>query len=212
MDQSGRVPSPELTRWLGRGQVVYKAIEDGIPNRPRNALPQKSQLFVASFHLNHDFHGAILHLLEAAGAYDGAAFALLRPIVDSYVKGMWMLACASDENIERTIAGESVSPPLVNMMDAVDKLSGQQHFSQIRLALPALHSFTHGGFEQLVRRFDPNDQWNPSYTDEERISLVFRASWTSTAFARMYCIHIDGPDSAGLKTIVSAYEENLRTV
>ncbi len=136
---------------------------------------------------------------------------MLRPVVESYIKGMWLFYCADDTKIERTIADKSVRTSLEIMMNEVDKKHGHLHFSQIRSNLPRLHSFTHGGFQQIVRRFDAGGGWGSSYTDEEKRSLLVQASWTATAFARMYCLNAEGPESASRKKIEDSYEANLRS-
>ncbi len=97
-------------------------------------------------------------------------------------------------------------------MDEVDVRLGNPQFSQIRANLGRLNSLTHGGFEQLVRRFDAEGGWGPSYTPQEKLDLLVQASWTATSMARMYCQLVEGPDSRSSKDVEAAYEANLRTV
>jgi len=89
---------------VAKAQAVHEAIRSSMPEFPMavtNYDVRRGQLFATSFHLNHDLHGSIIRLISAGGSCDGGAFALLRPLVESFVKGMWLFYCASARN-ERT--------------------------------------------------------------------------------------------------------------
>ena len=77
-------------------------------------------LVAALFSLVMEHHGAILYLLKS-GQFDGSAFALVRPLIDSAYRAHWIYACAKPEIVLRIKNGENVYPGLVNMANEVKK-------------------------------------------------------------------------------------------
>jgi hypothetical protein len=54
------------------------------------------------------------------------------------------------------------------MMDELDKKIGDSVFAGLRANVRTLHGFTHGGLEQLGRRFDAEGNLRANYSDQDR--------------------------------------------
>lgn len=153
-------------------------------------------LVAALFSLTLEHHGAILHLLKA-GQFDGSAFTLVRPFVDGTYRAHWIYACAKPDIVVRIKNGEDVYPGLINMATEVEKKSDAGGiFAAIAPYIHALHGYTHGGIEQLGRRFDAAGDVRPNYADAEKLEAIRATTGYITALAIAWCqlISTDAPD------------------
>lgn len=153
-------------------------------------------LVAALFSLTLEHHGAILHLLKA-GQFDGSAFTLVRPLVDGTYRAHWIYACAKPDIVVRIKNGEDVYPGLVNMATEVEKKSDAGGiFAAIRPYIHALHGYTHGGIEQLGRRFDAAGDIRANYADGEKLEAIRATTGYITALAIAWCqlISPEAPD------------------
>ncbi len=146
----------ELSAWI-HGHTN----ERNYPNNPGLALLQQSQ----------DICDAIRILLEANLA--GPAWALARSMLETYVRGLWLLNHASDEEIEMFLAGNKL-PGFNKLLDAIgnDEETGGAWIHKIcELNREAFHDLTHGGIEHVLRRIT-DDSIEPNYPEEEKIRLI----------------------------------------
>ena len=153
-------------------------------------------LVAALVSLTLEHHGAILHLLRA-GQFDGSAFTLLRPLVDGTYRAHWIYACAKPDIVVRIKNGEDVYPGLINMATEVEKKSDAGGiFAAIAPYINALHGYTHGGIEQLGRRFDAAGDVRANYADAEKLEAIRATTGYITALAIAWCqiISTDAPD------------------
>ncbi len=58
------------------------------------------------------------------------------------------------------------------MMEAIDKVSGADFFAGMKGNVKVMHGFTHGGREQLGRRFDAEGNLRANYSDDEKKEVV----------------------------------------
>lgn len=146
----------ELSTWI---HAHIKEAE--YPKNPGLALFQQSQ----------DICDAIRILLEAN--LPGPAWALARPMLDTYVRGLWLLNRASDEEIEMFLAGNE--PPgfkdLLNAIGKDEEAGGAWIHKICELNRKAFHDLTHGGIEHVLRRIT-DDSIEPNYPEEEKIRLI----------------------------------------
>ena len=126
-----------------------------------------------------DIAEAIIILLERK--LPGPAWTLARPLRESFVRGVWVLHCASDEQVEDFRNGKCPSfPELLKAMDDHDE--AKLHADWIRANLEnttILNDFTHGGIEHVLRRITENDEKTlsgtvvePNYPEHELEYLV----------------------------------------
>ncbi len=146
-------------------------------------------ILVASLYsLVEEHHGAILYLL-GAGQFDGSAFSLARPLIESGLRAHWIYSCAKPEHIQQIRTGkENVYPPLRNMAEEIEKqMQAGGIFEAIIPGIKSLHEFTHGGLEQLLWRFDSNGNIRPSFSDDDRRMLVDSVTAHFTMLSIAWC-------------------------
>lgn len=66
----------------------------------------------ACFTIVRDHHGAIVHLIGEK--HPSPAFSLARSVYEGYLRGQWLLKCASDAQVERFLDGESFRDEINN--------------------------------------------------------------------------------------------------
>ena len=126
-----------------------------------------------------DVSDAIIILLQ--GPLPGPAWTLARPLLESFVRGVWILHCASDEQVEKFYKGKvSKFPKLLKAMDNHDE--AKLHAAWIRAQMAnedIFHDFTHGGIEHVIRRITENEEKTlsntvvqPNYPEHELKYLV----------------------------------------
>jgi len=178
--------SPELRAELERAHSFHTFATQTFPDAFTVASDRVNML-AAKTHLADDLYGSILYLLGAGGPYDGGAFALLRPLIEASVEAQWQFFCASDETFRRAYAGEDVDPGLPNMMDELDKEIGDSVFAGLRANVKVLHGFTHGGIEQLGRRFDTEGNLHANYSDGEKVEAIRVSTSTFALISSIFC-------------------------
>ena len=131
----------------------------------------RSNIACALFTIVHEHHQAIVVLLE--GQLYGSAAALLRSIFESYVRGAWVLQCASSKDIsdfQKDKWKEGSFEDRLKELEAVDSVA---HGGLARLqttAWTALNSYTHSGMRAISRWFSGNDL-RPSYAPKETAEI-----------------------------------------
>lgn len=158
-------------------------------------LDTDEKLLVAGiFSLTMEHHGAILYLLST-GQFDGSALALVRPLIDGAYRAHWIYSCAKPDIVLRITQGENVYPGLINMADEVEKkMETDGFFTSIGPYIHALHGYTHGGLEQLGRRFGAAGEVMPNYADSEKIEAIQSTTSHITALAMAWCELVSAVD------------------
>jgi len=169
---------------------------------------EEKVLIVALFSLVLEHHGAVLHLLKA-GRFDGSALALVRPLIEASYRGHWIYCCATPEAIKQISVGKDAYPKLPRMASDVEKKLGTGgYFAAIVPHLRTLHGYTHGGMEQLARRYDaPLGNVRPTYPDEIKAENIRVTTAHLTALAIAYCQLISQEKSAGADPLAKAISE-----
>ena len=116
---------------------------------------ERSMLAIGCFDVAIE-HQAAIALLHSSELY-GSAFALLRVLAESLVRGLWLLHCATDEQLQKfkrgkidQTFGELIVELETNWGTPNGVLSGFK-----ATAWSALNGFTHTGFHQVSRRHTP---------------------------------------------------------
>jgi hypothetical protein len=179
------------------------------------SLPQASlldtdekQIILALYSLAAEHHGAILHLLKT-GCFDGSAMALTRPLVDAVYRALWLHYCGKPNHFQAVREGKDVYPPLPNMADAIEQRADTDGlFTVLKPFIKTLHGFTHGGLEQLARRFDAEGNVRAAYSDDMKIEAINAITGYLVMLAVAWC-HIEAginPEPRSAK-IVQRYNE-----
>ncbi len=154
---------------------------DGIP------FPVNKRLLIsiAAFDVVLDHFTGITALIEKR-VY-GAAFALARPLFETFVRAVWLKDCGTDQDLlafERDEFSRSCGQSLKEIEQLESFRSGA--LSNLKKqAWSAMSSYTHGGFQQIARRVN-GKTIDPNYSNEEIIEVLR----LSQAFALMSFIQI----------------------
>lgn len=154
---------------------------DGIP------FPVNKRLLIsiAAFDVVLDHFTGITGLIE--GRVYGAAFALARPLFETFVRAVWLKDCGTDQDLlafERDEFSRKFGEALKDIEQLESFKSGTLS-SLKKQAWSAMSSYTHGGYQQIARRVK-GKTIDPNYTDEEIIEVLR----FSQAFALMAFIQI----------------------
>ncbi len=103
----------------------------------------------------------------------GSAFALARSAFEGYIRGLWLRECAPDDQIQRFLK-DDFRVGFQSMIDDIEEL--EEYATGILAAAkkagwPTLNSFTHTGFQQVIRR-NTDDYIEPDYSDQDIETII----------------------------------------
>lgn len=112
-------------------------------------------------------HQAAIALLAGA-SLNGSAFALLRVLAESLVRGLWLNSCATESELAKFKRGklDKTFATLVAEFEASIGTPAGVLTSFKATAWTALNGFTHTGFHQVSRRHSPG-RVEGSYPEHE---------------------------------------------
>jgi hypothetical protein len=125
----------------------------------------RSRLSLASLQLAQEHHSSIVLLLEHRQY--GSGFALVRPLYEAFVRGVWLARIATDKELALYQDDRQFS-----LKQLAVKVATQAHFEDTNFAalagrgLSAMHSYTHNGYLASVRRLT-SDAIEPAYEADE---------------------------------------------
>jgi|SRR3990172_1115412 len=144
----------------------------------------RSRLAASLLDMAHEHHKAIVLLI--VHKLTGSAFALIRLLFESYIRGVWLHRSASQVEIA-AFKAEKLDKKFKDLVSAVETLDGFESgvlSDTQKRSWKALNSFTHGGFAQAVRRITEKTIEANYDTDEIIEALRFsRALGFLTAIA-----------------------------
>lgn len=117
----------------------------------------------------------------------GAAFALARPLFETFVRAVWLKDCATNDDLA-AFQRDEFSRKFGETLGQIEQLESFRSGALSSLkkqAWSAMSSYTHGGIQQIARRVKGR-AIDPNYTDEEIIEVLR----LSQAFAMMAFIQI----------------------
>ena len=178
--------SAELQAQIQKAEEMHGFIQRTMPDR--FVADTDVKLLVSGlFSLVMEHHGAILYLFRA-GRFDGSAFALIRPLIECAYRALWIHSCEKPNIVLRIKNGEDVYPGLANMAKDIDRrVDGNGMFQAITPYVNGLHGYTHGGLQQLGRRFDGAGDVRPNYSDGEKTEAVRLTTGYFTALSIAWC-------------------------
>ena len=161
--------SPELDAELKSAEETVLEVKR-VLNKGKFPDDERTMLVVAFVDQGIEHHAAILFLMRSG--FDGSAFALTRSVTEILVRGVWMLGCATDEQVKKFVKHDKIEQTFGELSEAVDKTAGLEYFSEFKKhSWDTLNSYAHTGMLQIGRRFH-GDKLTPSYTDTERIEVL----------------------------------------
>lgn len=122
-----------------------------------------------------DVEDGIRVLLNKNSYLPGAALALARPLFESYVRGIWLLKTATDDDTDKFLSGKHYPQfDIANLVKAIGNApaTGGKWINEIKEAhLRVMHDLTHGGTSHINSRCLPN-LIEPNYSEDHLITLV----------------------------------------
>lgn len=132
--------SEQLARWF---------------NEKINGLPVSAslQIRVACGCLDQamEHHQAIVLLI--ARGLNGSAFSLIRLMTEAYARGVWIRKCATDDEIDNFVNGKV--PKYFELLKAIEERPSHNEGTLSKFKdqhWTTLNSFTHTGYQQVIRR------------------------------------------------------------
>lgn len=154
-----------------------KNYNKGINNTLQGRVVKKDnirQLIVSGFlSLSLSHYSAIILLLEK-GIYS-SAFALLRPLIDSVYRGLWVSQIANTDELDKIFNTEEYKfKNTYKLVKTIDKENNTnvfyKRYSQVE---SFLHGMVHGGIEQLTRQFSKNGDFiEPNFAEDDLLNLI----------------------------------------
>jgi hypothetical protein len=196
-----------------RGAEIRTQLRELVGNRRQYPGHTKNQVLAAYVDIALEHHKAIW--LLTASELNGSALALVRPIYESYLRALWINKVATAEEIEKASRDElrfkKVSEliadikqayfgtPAVNDAEVAKRAElADSFFESFGETLKTLHSYTHPGGLQIVRRLT-GDEVKPNYSEGERAEALFAATWVLLMLVRIFFASMGRKDEA-LKT------------
>lgn len=130
----------------------------------------RSRLCAACFAISQQHHNSILILLSRNPPLQATAFALLRVLAESTIRGLWLCHVATEEQVESYVES-GTKLDMASMMKAVGKAADADAHGVIYKHWPSLSAYTHTG-ELQVQRWLMTEDVEPSYSEPELLELV----------------------------------------
>jgi hypothetical protein len=164
---------------IARVSSYGKQLEELLAKKEFRLSGERDALILGYWSLLLDYHAAIMTLLPKE--LYGAAFALLRPIVEAWVR-VHVAKMGSDETVLQ-IKNDTYKVKFDRVGKEIDKAFGLDFFAKSlsKAVRDALHSYTHSGSFQISRRFDEN-AIKSRYSDGAILNVI-EASMTAVFMA-----------------------------
>lgn len=131
----------------------------------------RNRVVAALLHLSLEHHGSIQLLV--CHHHNGSAFALLRPQFEAYIRGLWLMKCASDQQLQSFL--EDNEPLGINrLIRAIEEQPGYEEkvLSGLKERIwGSLCGFTHGGYIQASWRMT-EEEIISDFSEDHLVSLL----------------------------------------
>lgn len=137
--------------------------------------PDRCRIAAGCFDMVFEHHAAIV-LLTKHLLY-GSAAALIRSEFEAHVRGIWLLFCASDAEIDR-FKKNKLMKNFGNLIKEIEKIEtySEGTFSYVKeKSWEVMNSFTHTGFYQVIRR-NTDTEIRPNYSEAEILDALSTAN------------------------------------
>lgn len=121
-------------------------------------------------------HQKSIVLLTATSLF-GSAAALVRLEFEAYVRGIWLLFCASEPQL-KIFKNDKLDRKFGQLIEDVEKLEAYNSgtLSHVKkVSWDVMNSLTHSGYYQVIRR-NTADEIIPNYTDDELLNALSSAN------------------------------------
>ena len=210
-------------------ETQRKRIEGAMPNPPSEKVRREIvELQSVTISINREISGLILpadrRLRMALGCLDlaveiqsgiavladqplwGPAFALVRSLFESLIRGIWLARYASEDQLTWFQTGDLGNrKTFAELVTEVEKSLGHSGETLTRLRKSSwaiLNDFTHSGFQHVVRR-NSETSTGPNYPDQELIQML-RASASLGLLAAIEMMDLSNHHDVSARLLVEA--------
>jgi hypothetical protein len=149
--------SSEISRWIST-------------NHPSSIVQTPTSMLAGpSYGICLEHREAVLLLVE----HDcrTSAYALLRPVYEAYMRGLWAEECADESALAQIVRTKEL-PTMDTVTKQLDKVGGDSNFAQSKAKVwRAMSHYAHGGLRQL-ERWANADGIGPHHPDGETIEVL----------------------------------------
>ena len=180
--------SPAIAQRLKKSECIVRwwGSKFGGMRIPQLPNSKRLQLASACWHVTIEHSMGILELVRAT--LHGSALALVRPMYEAYIRGMWLMYAATDEDIDR--AGRDKFPFNPVIVTALEKSPHfpSNPFSDVKdQSWKRLCSYTHTGYQQIGARLT-SQGLNCNFQDSEILEALLWADMIALAAAAAIAI------------------------
>ncbi len=177
--------------------ALFDRLDELLYEYCRNLPTDRNHLAAgACLHFTHE-HVRSVALLAEKQSYASAS-ALLRPCVEGIARHMWLLHCIDEGEVLKVLKRDKGFPNVDDVVSAMNKIDDAEHYVDLLEKLwtgaKGLHSLTHGGALQILRRVERNGQGfalTISIEDEEISSLI---DWVGKLLVSLVSLWMDYVD------------------
>lgn len=136
-------------------------------------------------------------VLLASCEMHGSCFALLRLLLEAYVRGVWLNRCATENELKEIESGQEFKKIGLLIQD-IEKVEGFDAgvLSKLKeLSWKAMNDYTHTGIKQIARR---NSEYfiGSNYSNDEIIEILRSSSALAWMSAIEICVAVNDVDIA----------------
>lgn len=161
----------EISKRVATAERFIQGLDSAL-DAPNISNDDRTWFGVACLEVARETYKAIV--LCVAKSLPAPAFALLRTEYESYVRGIYLLQCASDQELS-LVKRDKWSPKFTDLISSVEKLEKYNAGALSELKTKSwatMNSFTHTGLQQIVRR-RTELAIEPDYSDEDIATLFY---------------------------------------
>ncbi|KAB7702922.1 hypothetical protein GBN26_03300 [Plesiomonas shigelloides] len=155
------------------------------------------------YSISMEHYRSILSLIELNLL--SSASALMRPLFESYVKGLWFYYCATDNDI-RKLHKDQFNRKFHVLVSDLEKIKPLGLSNAKQNLWPTLNSFTHSGAAQTSRRVSGNQIMSSFSNDFIRDAIAFASNYGLLAACELALI---SNDKKLQSTVLSIYKNSV---
>lgn len=155
----------------------------------------RSRVVAACFGVSQQHHNSILILLSRRPPLEATSFALLRPLVESVIRGLWLCHVATDTQVDE-YARSGTKLDMASMMKKLDKATGLDSYKGLyKKNWSVLSAYTHTA-EFQVQSWLITNHVEPKYPEQSVLELIEMSGLVAgLAFQALLAISLE-PENA----------------
>jgi hypothetical protein len=162
-----------LDTHLKRAATLTEKLTLALHDRPLGEASSRMRAGIGCLGVTLEHQNAVVALLERQPPISASAFVLARSVFESYIRGTWLLMCATDAQVESFLRGDDPPnmPVLIGSIEAVLQTEERQLLNTYKNDWNAMCDFTHTGGLQ-IQRWNTPEAIEPSYEETELVAVL----------------------------------------